>query len=457
LSLGAKIRKNALWLFAGGLLSRGLIFFSGIVLARLLVPEDFGLLVTTQIFTGLVAVIAGGGMGQALIRADKVTPNHFNVVFTVQLFIGLLILFIFWLIAPYIAVFFENELYEKIIVVSALTFVIRPFNNISSAKLSRDYNFKIISFISFFNVFISSALSIYMAYKGYGVWSLIVSGLITSVLMVPINIWLAKWLPKFRFDSGVIKELGVYGLKVTISHILYNFIVQIPNSFISKVHGAESLGLFNKALSLSQLPLDIVAGPVTQTVFRGMAEFKHDPDLSKYLYFKTLSLLCVYLFPFFTTMLWLSEPFVVIVYGEDWRIAGQLMMIVALTGFFSTLMRPATIMNDSHDKLKEEIRLDIEFILILIVLLYIVAPYGVFYVAWALVAMGAYQTIRVTRLAYTCIKGATLKDFIMAIYPALLLNFFLVLILLLLDFIIDINNIKSVIELLSLMIVLPFF
>ena len=457
MKLGEKIRKNTLWLFAGGVLSRGIVFISGIILARILVPEDFGLVVTIQIFTGIVAVVAGGGMGQALIRADDVTAKHFNVIFTTQLVIGIFIYLCFWGLSPFIADFFNNAIYEKLILVSALTFIIRPFNNISNAKLSRNYNFKVISLIAFLNVIISSVISIVMALEGYGVWSLVFSGLITSVLIIPVNLWLAKWVPRLSYDYNILKKLGAYGFKVSVSHILYSIMVQIPNSFISKVQGPEALGLFNKATSLSEIPLQVIAGPVTQTVFRGMAEYKHDENMSKYLYFKTLTLLCVYLFPFFTTMLWISEPFVVIVYGETWRMAGQVMVVVALIGYFNTLMRPATIMNDSHDKLKEEIIIDIEFIILLVILLFFVSQYGIFYIASSLVVMASYQTLKVTKLAYTCMNNAKLKDFISAVFPALILNVFLAVFLFVLNYFINFKNINDVVELLLLMVIIAVF
>ncbi len=456
MKLGEKIRKNTLWLFAGGVLSRGIVFIAGIILARILVPEDFGLVVTIQIFTGIVAVVAGGGMGQALIRADDVTAKHFNVIFTIQLVIGIVIYLCFWRGAPYIANFFDNSIYEQLILVSALTFIIRPFNNISNAKLSRNYNFKVISLIAFLNVIISSVISIVMALEGYGVWSLVFSGLITSVLIIPVNLWLARWVPRLSYDYNILKNLGAYGFKVSVSHILYSIMVQIPNSFISKVQGPEALGLFNKATSLSEIPLQIIAGPVTQTVFRGMAEYKNDANMSKYLYFKTLTLLCVYLFPFFTSMFWLAEPFVVIVYGENWRLAGQVMSVVALWGFFRTMMRPATVMNDSHDKLKEEIKLDIEFIILSVTLLLFLAQYGIKVISWYLVVMGIYQLIRVTRLAYSCMQTASLKDFFNAIAPAFILNSVLATFLFIINYFIEFSKLNSVIELLMILGVIVF-
>lgn len=106
MQLGTTIRSSTLWLFTGSISQRGLDFFFGIILARLLLPSDFGLLVTTQVFTGMASFIAGGGMGQALIQSKDVTPKHFHVVFTLQLAICSLIYCTFFFIAPWIAVWF---------------------------------------------------------------------------------------------------------------------------------------------------------------------------------------------------------------------------------------------------------------------------------------------------------------------------------------------------------------
>ena len=138
MSLGDSIRHGAKWLLAGNIAGQALQFGFGIVLARLLVPADFGALVTVQIFTGLAGFIAAGGTGQALIRAKEAKHEDFQVVFTIQLMVGILIYAAFFVAAPYFARWYGQPLYRDLFRVSAISFLLRPFLNMPNVWLTRE-------------------------------------------------------------------------------------------------------------------------------------------------------------------------------------------------------------------------------------------------------------------------------------------------------------------------------
>ncbi|MCH9670218.1 MAG: oligosaccharide flippase family protein, partial [Gammaproteobacteria bacterium] len=170
-SLGQSIRRNTLWIFAGSAAGRVFSFAIGIVLARILVPEDFGLIVAIQVFTGAAGFIAGGGMGEALVQAKNAGKREFGTVFSLQLGICLVIYAFFWVIAPHFANWLDDPRYEPLLQVAALSFVFRPFVNVPQATLRRDMRFKVISLIQLVIMFFSGALSIYFALIGMGPWA----------------------------------------------------------------------------------------------------------------------------------------------------------------------------------------------------------------------------------------------------------------------------------------------
>ena len=125
--LGQSIRSGVKWLTAGNIGSQAIQFAFSIVMARLLVPADFGLLATTQIFTGLAGLVAAGGMGASLVQAKHVEEADFNGVFTVQFAVGLAIYLGFFFVAPYFAVWFDDPRYESLLRISTVSFLLRPF------------------------------------------------------------------------------------------------------------------------------------------------------------------------------------------------------------------------------------------------------------------------------------------------------------------------------------------
>src|SRR4051812_2412688 len=147
MTLGQRIRAGAKWSGAGSLTGQMLQFLVSIALARLLVPADFGLIATVQIFTGFAGIFASGGTGEALVRAQHVTRRDFNVVLTLQLTIGAFIFLLLYLGAPALAHWFANPLYQDLLRISAVSFLLRPFNNLPKVMLRREMRFKAISLI----------------------------------------------------------------------------------------------------------------------------------------------------------------------------------------------------------------------------------------------------------------------------------------------------------------------
>src|SRR5574337_1471346 len=135
MTLAQNIRDSSKWLIGSNVMSQALQFAFGIVLARLLTPADFGMIVTIQIFTGVIGLIASGGMGQALVRAKEASDHDFQVVFTLQLLICIAVFASLFLVAPAFALWFGEPLYEDLLRVSAINFLLRPFLSIHTTWL----------------------------------------------------------------------------------------------------------------------------------------------------------------------------------------------------------------------------------------------------------------------------------------------------------------------------------
>jgi len=421
MNLGERIRSGVRWLLVGNMGNQLLQFAFGIVLARLLVPAEFGIVVTIQVLTGFVGMFASGGMGQSLIRARDVDVDDFNAVFTVQLALGVLIYLGFFVSAPWIATFFKEPIYGELIRVSALSFILRPFSLIRISWLNRQMEFKRRSLIDLVSATISGAASIAMAAAGMGVWSLTLAGLIGAAIT---PIMLARVTPlrlRLRFDAEASRRHSAYGFKTTASDFLSYLIEQSVNLILSRLAGPAFVGLYNKAESLARMPNRLITPPTGQTVFRAMSKVQDDLDQTKYMFYRTITLLMVYVLPFLIGLWWIAEPFVKVVYGDTWLPCVEPLRIMILIGVLRTVAAPCSIVLAAQNRLTQQLIAQTVALVATVIACLIGLKWGLPGVAWAAVA----TAVTFTANAYLMVRRTIptrVSDLLTAALPALILS-----------------------------------
>ncbi len=434
MNLGDSIRSGTQWLMYGKSAIRVFQFAFGIVLARLLMPEDFGMLVTMQIFTGLAGYFSGGGMGQALVQAKHVTPRHYQVVFTLQLATGILVYLGFFLISPWFANWFDTPLYRDLLRVSALTFLLRPVANVNNAKLHRDMRFKEQSATQFVSSLITGVTSIILALVGMGVWGLVIAGILGSIINTLLLLWVARQKPEFAIDMEIARSLGAYGVKVSANDIIAYLSKQVSNLIISRFLGAASVGLFNKAFSLKSIPDDIILGSAYQTVFRALSKVQDDRGKSQYLFYRSIAILALYTWPIYMGLCWVAHPLIYVLYGTKWVAASEPLRVLSLVGFSYCIGYQCGAVVAAQNKLGRELIIQTEQLILLALACFVGMNWGITGVAWAMIPVHIYVGARILRLANSCI-GTTVSGLIRHLKPAFLLNGILFLVLWLCHFI----------------------
>jgi teichuronic acid exporter len=432
MDLSQSIRTSVKWLILDNTGNRVLDFVFGVILARLLVPADFGMIVTIQVFTGIVSMLTSGGMGQALVRAKEVEYNDFNAVFTLQLALGTLIYLGFFLAAPWFAEFFENPLYEDLLRVSALSFLMRPFAYMHGSWLNREMDFKSRSIIGIISGVVTGISSVVMAWTGMGVWSLTLSGLAGGLVR---NILLARVTPlnlRLNFDIASMRRHGTYGSRVVANDILGNAKNEGLKLILSKLAGPAFLGLFNKADSLHRLPYWMFAQPVAQPVFRAMSKMQDDLDTTKYMFYRVITLLMTYILPFYVLMWWVAEPFIGVVYGEKWLPAAEPLRILAMAGFFYIIARPCGVLLMAQNRLIQEMIAQAAILVFTLGACLIGLNWGLEGVSWSVVVSQVFATMYFYTLVYRTIP-TRIMELVRAITPGLKLNSLLFLVLALTD------------------------
>lgn len=419
--LGKKIRNGARWTFAGSLVNEVLHFAVSILLARLLLPEDFGLVATVGVLTGLAGYFAGAGTSQALVRAKHVEQAHYNVVFTLQLLIGSVIYLGFVIVAPLFAGFFNQPLYQALLLVSGLSFFLRPFANLPSALLQREMRFRPMVIINVATLIAGSGLSIALAIMGHGVWSLVLGGILGSVLRaIMLNVHV-KQKYALTWDKAIMKEMGGYGVKVAANSLIEHLRGQSLILILSKLSGPADVGLYNRAASLAAMPMRIVGASPYQAVFRALASEQDNLDKSRYIYYRTITLVATYTLPLYILAWWLAEPGIRFIYGEKWIASAEPLAILATTGIFRCVGNPSGAVIEARNRIATEIKLNIVAWLMLIAGAMYGLQWGLVGVAWATVVMSVFFNTSLAIAAGRELKGTPLA-LAKAISPALLLS-----------------------------------
>lgn len=421
MSLGDTIRSGVRWVVAGKIGHELLHFGLSIVLARLLTPTDFGLLVTVQIFTGVAGFFAAGGMGQALIQAKTVGPRDTHVVFTAQLIVCLTIYAVFYAIAPAFATWFSEPRYEDLLRVSALTFLIRPFSNVPNSLLHRAMRYKAKAVMNIVVLATTGTTSVTLALLGYGVWSLVLGGIAGGLTNVTLAMLVSGWRPRLAVDMSVLRLHANYGVKVTLNDVVVYLRNQSSNFVVSRFIGTEAVGLYNKAASLNQKPRGLLSGSAYHVVFRALSKVQDNRDQSKYIYLRTLTLVSVYALPFYVGFWWVAESFIITIYGAHWAGAAPILRILVFTALFDIINNQSGAVSAARRMLGRELAIQITSWILLITSIAIGYRWGIEGVAWAVVFTSVPYGLLMARLACTELR-VSVREVWSALAPALLLN-----------------------------------
>ena len=257
-SLKSKVAKGAVWTLMEKLSTQVVRFVVGMILARLLTPNDYGTVALTTIFFAIAGVLVDGGFGGALIQKKDADDLDFNSVFYLNLFASLLAYGALFAAAPWIADFYKVPELKNIVRVSAICFFFNAINAIQGAELTKKMLFHLSFRISLITCFTSAVSGVTLAFLGYGVWALVWSSLITGLVGVIARWFIIAWRPRLMFSMNRLKPLFSYGWKMAASALLDQFFCNLNGLLIGKFYTKSDLAYVNKGRSLPGLALDEV-------------------------------------------------------------------------------------------------------------------------------------------------------------------------------------------------------
>lgn len=359
-NLKQKTVTGVFWSFSEQILARGINFIIGIILARLLTPEDYGLVGMLGIFIGLSTVFIDGGFASALIQCQNRTEKDLSTVHIINVGMSILIYCILFLCAPLIARFYQQPLLVKITRILSASLIIGAFASVSSTQLTIRIDFRTKTYISLIKSIITGAVAITCAYCGMGVWSLVVQGLTAATLSSLITISFVRWFPKTGFSIQSFKKLFSYGSKLLASSLISNIYDNIYPLVLGKTASPAVVGQYSKAGHFPLLASGTITGMMNRVAFPVLSQIQDDNQRLLGVYEKYIQISGFLVFPALMGLCGCARPLILILLTEKWAACIPLMQILCFASLFTGIT--AINLNLLYVKGRSDLVLRLEFI-----------------------------------------------------------------------------------------------
>lgn len=339
--LKQKTVKGVAWTTADTILRYGVTFIVGIVLARLLSPDEYGLIGILTVYIAVFEIIIDGGFSYALIRKKNAQEVDYSTVFYANMFVSILMAAVIYFSAGIVADFFERQELVPLTQVMSVIVVINALSLVPKARLSKNIDFKTQTIASVVAAIVSGLLGIGMAYKGYGVWSLVGQQISGAAITTLYLIVATKWIPILRFSWKSFKEMWSFGWKLLLSGIFNTISGQLHSIVIGKCFSPATLGHYTRAFQFGSLFSGNLTSVIQRVTFPVLSAIQDDPVYLKEAYKRVIK---VTVLPTFILMMCLAacaQPFIVVLIGEKWLEASYYLQILC----FSMMLFPLHALN----------------------------------------------------------------------------------------------------------------
>lgn len=388
-----KVASGVAWSVAEKLGSMALQMVVSIVVARLLLPEDFGVLAILTFFTALSIVVIDSGYSQTLIGKTEPTDADYKSVFIFNIGVSIALYALLVAISPLIASYYNLPIITRIAPVLMLLLPLSALCVIQNTIFAREFRFATLSRINFASSAVAGGVAIVMALNNCGVWSLVGQRIAQMVVKALLLWFYGSWRCGGQFSINALKSMGSFSFRLMgtdmISY-LYNNIAQL---FIGKMYSADTLGYFNQAQKLKELPVTSAVQSFQSVTYPALANVKDNPAKLADSYRRVLMIVAAVMFPVMVGMIAIAEDMFTLLLTDRWAATVPYFKILSLAGLFYPLSMIAyNILKVSGDG-KVILRLEIIKKGIMTIILALTIPHSVTAIAWGLVAMAVVEFI----------------------------------------------------------------
>ena len=384
-SLKKTALKGTVWSTIERFSVQGVTFVVMIIMARLLDPTDYGLVGMLTIFIAISQALVDSGFSQALIRKQKRTQTDNSTVFYFNIAVGLILYLILFFAAPAIARFYSQPLLVPLTRVIGLSVLINSFVVVQRALFTVQIDFKTQAKASMSAALVSGAVGIYMAYTGFGVWSIAAQQIVNLLVNVSLLWVMSSWRPSWAYSWKSFREFFSFGSKLAASSILdciYNNLYLIV---IGKVFNASDLGYYTRANQFASFPSSNLTGILQRVTFPVLCKIQNDDQHLRDIYIKFLRIAAFVIFPLMISLAAIAKPLVLVLLNQKWEFAAVLLQILCLSMMWFPIH--AINLNLLQVKGRSDLFLRLEVIKkgVGVAILCATIPFGLIVMCWGLV------------------------------------------------------------------------
>lgn len=293
-------------------------FVSNLVLARLLMPEDFGAIGIMMVFITLSNVFIDSGFSASLIQKKEITEKDKSTVFFTNLILSVVVYTVLFISSPWIADYFHIEQLRSLFRVLGIVLLIDAFCAIQNTMLTREMNFKRLTQIKLAAIVIAASVAIYLAYTGFGIWALIVQYILYSTIRTSVTWFVAKWHPIFSFSKESFVTLFGFGSKLLLQSFVATLYVNFQQILIGRFYKPADLGYYSQARQFQQIPTGTVTQVINSVAFPAYAKLQDDREQLRQIFRQNVQMVSFVNTPIMVFLAAIAQPLIILLYSSKW-------------------------------------------------------------------------------------------------------------------------------------------
>lgn len=307
------------------------------ILARLLLPEDYGLIGMITVATGFLLVLKDFGFGAALVQKKEVADIEYISVFWLNVVMGIVLAIIVFFSAPLIALFYDEPLLIPIARYMSFGFILNSLIVVPNNILYKKIQFKNIFIIDISSLLIGGGVGIIFAYYDWAYWSLVAQSLTSQLVTLFVVFYLSRWKPSLQFSSQSLSGFTSFSLPLIADSSINYWVRNLDNLLIGKFLGKSELGYYSKAYNLMLLPVRQLSGTITKVMFPSFSLIQDETKRLGEIYLKITSVVAFVTFPLMGIMFSASEDIILFLFGNNWSLSIPIFKILCLLGAFQSI------------------------------------------------------------------------------------------------------------------------